>query len=447
MAVTAIWKIDARLDHVLKYITNEDKTRNYNYGKIYNKLHNIDDYQGGDYKLEKQFYVSGINCLPETAYDEMMITKKQYSKEDGIKGFHIIQSFNEGEVTPELAHKIGVELAEELFGDRFEVIVSTHLNTNHYHNHILLNSVSFLDGKKYYDTRTNYAILRKTSDHICEEYGLSVIENARAKYNYTKIYNGKVCATNYYIMAKEDIDKSIEESNSYGEFFSIMESKGYELFLRGGKISLRRYPHKRNIRILRAFGEEYSVDKIKDRILDTYAKQLPFPEEYNKKKINYKGAKLKNKTKPKGIYKLFLYYCYLLKVFPKKYSNKYLSPELRAEIKQMNKYSKEARLLGINKIETTKQLSLYKKGLADEISNLKAKREDLYYDIKRKKSESKLEMQNQIDVLSDKIKFLKDEEMMCEDIKKRVPMIKEQVRNQEHYNNERSRNKNEYIKW
>lgn len=376
----------------------------------------------------------------------MMITKKQYSKEDGIQGFHIIQSFAEGEVTPELAHKIGVDLAKELFEDRFEVIVATHLNTNYYHNHILLNSVSFLDGKRYYDTRTNYAIIRKTSDHICEEHGLSVIEEQKNKFNYEKIYNGKVCATDYYITTKEDIDKTIEQAGTYNEFLAILKSKGYEIFFRAEKISLRRYPHKRNIRILRAFGSDYSIDNIKNRISKTLSKELPFPEEYSKRKTNYRGTKIKSKTKPTGIYKLFLYYCYLLKIFPKKYPNKYLSPEIRADIKQMDKFSEEARLLSRNKIQTTKQLFSYKSGISKELANLKAQRENLYYELKRKKNCNNIEAQNQIAVLSDKINCLKEQEMMCDEIKNRIPKIKENVEKQENYNKERSKVKDEYFK-
>ena len=93
MAVTCIWKIQSRLDKVLAYITNEEKTKNDLYGLSYQNIHNLSEYMGADYKTEKQYYVSGINCLKETAYEEMMITKKQYLKEDGIQGFHIIQSF------------------------------------------------------------------------------------------------------------------------------------------------------------------------------------------------------------------------------------------------------------------------------------------------------------------------------------------------------------------
>lgn len=115
MATTGIWKIGKRLDNVIVYTTNVEKTKNSEYGKeSYYDLHNVIDYVEADYKTEKQFYVSGINCNSETALEEMLITKKRFNKTSGILGFHAFQSFKEGEVTPELAHEIGVKLAEEM---------------------------------------------------------------------------------------------------------------------------------------------------------------------------------------------------------------------------------------------------------------------------------------------------------------------------------------------
>ena len=217
IATTGIWKIEKRLDNVIDYTTNIEKTINSDYGKdSYYDLHNVIDYVEADYKTEKQFYVSGVNCNPKTALEEMTITKEQYGKTGGILGFHAFQSFAEGEVTPEQCHTIGVRLAEEMWGDRFEVVVSTHLNTNHYHNHFVINSVSFKDGKRYYDKRETYAELRRLSDSLCEEYGLSVIQekpcrNSKINYaNYQKNTNNKV---NYYSIAKENLDK--EKINSY----------------------------------------------------------------------------------------------------------------------------------------------------------------------------------------------------------------------------------------
>ena len=189
MATTGIWKIEKRLDNVLDYTTNVEKTK-HNENNNYYDLHNVIEYVESDYKTEEQLFVSGINCSPKTALEEMSITKEQYGKTDGILGFHAFQSFAEGEVTPEQCHAIGVRLAEEMWGDRFEVVVSTHINTNHYHNHFVINSVSFKDGKRYYDKRETYAELRRLSDSLCEEYGLSVIQEKPCR-------NSKINFANY----------------------------------------------------------------------------------------------------------------------------------------------------------------------------------------------------------------------------------------------------------
>ena len=120
MATTGIWKIQKRLDHVINYVIDVEKTFNSEYGNgYYAEFHNVDEYKELDYKNEKECYVSGINCVPEYAYRNMMFTKKQYDKNSGILGYHAFQSFKENEVTSAQAHLIGVKLAEEMWGDRF----------------------------------------------------------------------------------------------------------------------------------------------------------------------------------------------------------------------------------------------------------------------------------------------------------------------------------------
>ena len=183
MATTKIWKIQKRLDHVIDYATNEEKTRKksnqYRMDK-FDSIRQVMTYATNPDKTEKQFYTTGINCEVKDAVKQMQLVKMIYGKENGILAFHAYQSFDEGEVTPEIAHQIGVKLAIEMWGDRFQVVVSTHLNTEHLHNHFVINSVSFKDGKKYYSNLTNTALLRKTSDEICEEYGLSVFREKLA---------------------------------------------------------------------------------------------------------------------------------------------------------------------------------------------------------------------------------------------------------------------------
>ena len=120
MATTSIWKVESRLDKVIKYTTDKDKTENEEYIKdLYKTLHNTIEYTKASFKTEEQFYVSGVNCLPQNALQEMMLTKKHFGKEKGIVAYHGFQSFAEGEVTPKQAHEIGVKLAEELWGDKY----------------------------------------------------------------------------------------------------------------------------------------------------------------------------------------------------------------------------------------------------------------------------------------------------------------------------------------
>lgn len=141
MATTKIWKVIKRMDHVIDYATNKEKTKaielKSNYEMLVDDLRNVIDYARNSDKTEKEYFVSGVNCEPDSAYEEMKDTKEFYHKEDKILAFHAYQSFAEGEVSPELAHKIGVELANEMWGDRYQVIVTTHLNTKHIHNHLV----------------------------------------------------------------------------------------------------------------------------------------------------------------------------------------------------------------------------------------------------------------------------------------------------------------------
>ena len=205
MATTKIWDINVRLDHVIDYITDLEKTKNLDYGDEFSIFHNNESL---DIKTEKECFVSAINCSVDIAYEEMMITKKTYNKTGGILGFHAYQSFGENEVTPEIAHQIGVQLASEMWGSRFEVVVSTHQNTKHIHNHFVINSVSFKDGKKYYDNHINYARMRRLSDDLCAEYGLSVISEKETKGGlfYNNFYNNYIEHSDYYEKIREDID-------------------------------------------------------------------------------------------------------------------------------------------------------------------------------------------------------------------------------------------------
>ena len=188
MATTSIWSVKGWLGKVLIYVENPDKTDNPDYIKM-NEMPDVEKQGLSDViayamneKKNMQKYVSGINCSPMTARTEMLAVKKKFDKEDGIIAYHGYQSFAEGECTPDIAHEIGVKLAEELWGNRFQVIVATHLDkAHHLHNHFVVNAVSFADGKRYRRTNQDYRDMRSVSDRLCREYGLSVVENKNQK--------------------------------------------------------------------------------------------------------------------------------------------------------------------------------------------------------------------------------------------------------------------------
>lgn len=426
IAVTKIWKINSRLDHVINYANNELKT----YNNVFKDLTDVIKYTSQDYKTEKQYYATAINCSVETVYKEMVITKKQYHKESGIVAYHAYQSFKPGEVTPEIAHEIGVKLAEEMWGERFEVLVTTHLDKEHLHNHFVINSISFIDGKRYYDKRSTYAELRNLSDSLCEEYGLSVIENEnnKSKLKYINYQKKNFSENSYYTTTKNDIDRAIGMAYNYKDFECLMKKMNYELFYRNNKLSIRRYPYKKNIRIIRCFGEDYSIDRINERISTESAVRVPFLFEYKNNKYfrsyNYK------KEKPKGIYALYLHYCYLLNIIPKNKVYNNIPYSIKNDVYFMEEINKETKLLVSENLETDEQFFLFKNNKEKELNDLILKRENLW--VENRNSERMSSYYTELKQIKIKIDTLKEVIKLCENIEKRIPSIE--------------RNTNEFIK-
>ena len=437
MATTSLWKVDKRLDHVIDYATDEEKTKNDNVeneGGNFDSIEKLLTYATNPDKTEKLFYTTGINCKVDNAVKEMQFIKKLYGKEKGILAFHGYQSFKEGEVTPEIAHEIGVRLAEEMWGDRFQVVVSTHLNTDNIHNHFVINSVSFKDGYKYYSNISNTGLLRKTSDEICEEYGLSVLEEKTCKsgINFVNFYKKSMKESEYYKFAKEDIDYAIEHSWTYQEFIKKLKDMGYEVYFRANKISIRRYPYKRNIRIERAFGEEYSIENIKNKIFSRYPsrEEVIKPKTYDKR-LFYKGT-VKKLRKPKGIIALYYYYCYLLKVYPKKNLNYKLSPEMRAEVKKMDKYSEQIRFICKYKLETIKDIDNLKEQKKEELQKTLNIRNRLYYKRQKLNNESEKDVvTKEIISVTFVIEKVRKEIRLCDEVGDNARKMKEQIKEME----------------
>ena len=431
--ITRIWKVTNRTDKVIKYAKNEAKT-DINNSK-FNTLDSVLNYATNGDKTEKKFFVTAVNCEEESAYEEMQDTKKYFNKTDGILAYHGVQSFDDKKITPQLAHEIGVKLVNEMWGDRFQAIVTTHLNTNHIHNHFVVNSVSFRDGKKYYSNRTNTAILRKLSDEICQEYGIDIYRNPKVKkLNLDNYYKKYLRQDNYSKKAKEDIDFAIGQAYSYMDFIKILKVIGYSVYERNSKLSIRKNPYKRNIRIERRFGEFYSIENIKRRIIDEDPIRVPM---IITKRKNIKLQKSgKRKIKVTGFMAIYFHYMYMLNLYPKK-PYKRMSYSLIADIQKMDKYSEEAKFLANNKINNQEDLNNILDCKNNELKDLENNREKLW-DRNRKTSDKEVKYVNckMISLLNNEIENKRKEVELIEDINKRIPKIKENIQEQKNFEKE-----------
>ena len=219
MAVTSLWRVKGYIGKVLLYAENPDKTTSPETipsprGANRDTLEDVIAYAGREEATNQRQLVTGINCNAGTARSEMMAVKKRFRKEDGIIAYHGYQSFREGEVTPEQAHRIGIRLAEELWGSRYQVLVATHLDkASHIHSHFVINTVSFVDGKKFYRSNGDYARMREVSDRLCREYGLSVIRRPEGKgKNYSEWSAEKNGKPTNRSRIRADIDRAIGRS-------------------------------------------------------------------------------------------------------------------------------------------------------------------------------------------------------------------------------------------
>jgi hypothetical protein len=433
MATTAIWDVTDRLDRVIDYATNPQKTENLDFSSPdFRGLQNVLAYTQQDTKTEKQFYVTGINCDPTTACVQMSRTKLQFQKTDGILAFHGYQSFVPGEATPETAHAIGVKLAQELWGERFEVIVSTHLDKHHLHNHFVLNSVSFTDGKRYYDNNATYSLMRQTSDRLCREYSLYVIENPQKgkSRHYAEWKAEQEDKPTWRGLIREDVDKVIAASMTFTQFIAALRKQGYEVKT-GVKYMAVRPPGKERFVRLKTLGDDYTEEAIKQRILQNRTPKRPqaLPEPQKKRYTIRGGASLKKVKKFTGLQALYFHYLYKMGILPKhRASNKRTHFLLREDIRHMEEITAQTKLLCTHCIENKEQLLTFRNSLEQEMADLYDTRKSLYSRIRRCKDDEQMTVyKEQIAGLSKKLSLLRKEVKLCAGILSRSEEMKQKL--------------------
>ena len=439
MAVTSIWPITGNPNGVIEYAINPEKTSADSREETA-ALHAIDkvvEYTADDLKTEKRMYVSGVNCQVPFAKEQFMETKRRFNQMNGRTCYHGYQSFRAGEVDADTAHRIGVELAKELWGDQFEVVVATHLNTDHYHNHFVINSVSSVDGRKFSNRKPDYARMREVSDRLCKEHQLSVIKNPKGKgKSYSQWSAEKNGKPSYPSLVKADIDRAILASTTMRDFQRVMEQMGYTFkwFKKNGQQLEHQVAippgAKKGVRLDR-LGEEYTFDGITQRILRNMRKRIPFPEAENRRlgRYRYRGNFKKHK-KTTGLRALYFYYCYRLKIIVKHpASTKKVLGVLREDIVKLDQRIAETRFLGKYKIETADDLAGRKQYADNQIQVLTDQRKDLRNALKRitrKGDAAEIEAtKEKISALTDELIKLRKEVKLCDSIAERSGLVKE----------------------
>ncbi len=429
MATTAIWDVKGRLDKVVNYAMNPDKTDSSLYSKSdLQGLGDVMDYTMQDHKTERKLFVTGLNCYPETARDQMVITKRRFCKEDGIMAFHAYQSFAKGETTSNTAHEVGVKLAQELWEERFEVIVATHLDKGHLHNHFVINSVSFLDGKKYNDCNASYRLLRQTSDRLCMAYGLSVVENpesGRARH-YAEWKAENDGQRTWRSAISEDVDQAVMVSMSFQAFTRSLKEKGYEVVTSGKYMKVRPQGKERFVR-LRSLGDNYTEEAIRQRILrQRISERPPKPTPPIAKRVKVRGDFKLTRVTCKGLRALYFYYLYKLREAQRQPSGQ--APFLlREDLRLMDVITEQAKFLHRYGIDSGEQLDAYRTDTEQRIATLNDERKSLSNEIRciSVSEERRVQLVTQISTISKQLKALRQDVKQCNAILERSEVIAE----------------------
>ncbi len=367
MAITKKFVINRRLDDRVGYVLNDEKT----------SLDGMLEYAINDDKtvtLSKE-YKTALNCKLKTAYKDMMDTKKRKNATGGRLGYHIIQSFKPGEITAEEAHEIAIEFAKQSFND-YEVVIGTHIDKEHVHSHIIVNSVSYLTGKKYRDSASDlYDGIRETSDKICREHGLSVIitEKEKRTLTYSEWLARNNKGTSWQSLIRLDIDDCIQQAFDFGNFLVLMKLKGYEI-KQGKYIAFRPIGKDRFSRGYK-LGHTYSMENIKRRIAGVRTTtEFKDMQTYVKAKYNFKPYP---KAEKGSIKALSLYYMYLMGQAKKNSLPDRVNNIVKEDLVRFETIMKTISFIKSQNFDTVESVQRYKDKCYETISLIKGKRAQL----------------------------------------------------------------------
>ena len=398
MAYTSVIPV-RRLDRAVKYVMNKEKTTAVS-------LQDALDYAANRDKTEQSCFESSYACTLETAFTDMRQTKERWHKSGGVQGYHLVQSFAAGEVSPELAHQIAKELADRVLGGRYEYVIGTHLNTGHIHSHIVWNSVSCVDGKKYRSNYKSYVTeIRAVSDELCRKYKLSVIDTENSKHvakPYVEWLAEKNGQPTWRTAIRQDVDEAIQQSLTWRQFLNALERNGYEVRM-GRKYPVLRPSGKERFVRFKTLGKRYTPEAIQTRIL--YPRSYrPYVE--NPPTIQHGRLRSgKPRRKLTGLRALYYRYLYELGALPRKPRRP--SYAVRQDAYKLDQRIRQMEFLSKHNIDTLAQLETHRKALQTEIGQLQTKRKQL------PKTD---DVQSQRESVNTALKQLRQEERLCRKI-------------------------------
>lgn len=408
MAVSKLWSInEGGLSSVLQYAANSKKTNN-------------------------KLYISGINYEPETAYEEFTAVKRSYAKADGIEAYHGYLSFKEQNITPELTMKIGTEFAQEVWGKRFQVLVTVHTDTEHPHCHFVINSVSFVDGKKLWGEEKAWFKFEQTADRLCEKYGLyynpKPVRGRGSSYHYNREKKGEPTR---YLLAREAMEKALLQCTNTADLRYTLAKLGYELTMNDRRKYWTITPKgsKKPIRLVK-LSADYTPEGIRHRLVNNRYDRPPRIDYRHYRPKQYKlptcGDRILQRTS--GIYRIYLYYAFRLGVI-----HSYRRPDsaklhwiFKEELAYLDRLSEKVRLMSREKISTDVELFAYKHKLEDKIQTFTDERADLRKYARRKISADEIkETKDKIMHITINLRKLLHELKLCEHIAERSKVMEQ----------------------
>ena len=425
MAYTKIFAIRARLDDRVKYAVNAEKT----------ELNEKIGYAADLVKTGSVRYVTALNCKSaETAFEAMRRTKEKFGKTGGVLGYHFIQSFAPGEVTPEQAHEIGCEFARRLFGNDFEVVIGTHLDKAHPHNHIIVNSVSRTDGHKYHSSpESYYNDVRGTSDALCRENDLSVIAPQSKGKHYAEWIAEQDGRPTVRGIIRADIDAIIQQAYTYESFLILLRKNGYEV--RHGpnrKYTTVKPPGAKRAIRLDSLGEGYTEADILLRLSQQRRGDMAPPivthTAHTVRRYRVKGRlTIARKKKITGFQALYLRYLYLLRGGRRKKLPPKMPFSVKGEVIHLERYKQQFKYLLSSGITTETELEQQIRALEWDIRLLEEQRKPLYQERRNASDEEtqarySAEIERQTAALREK----RREVRLCRRIQTDIPRVSQQ---------------------